>query len=64
MTLDFEQRLLDGSADTAILNIHRIRHMEQLFQLHDYEVHHRHRKTVCKALVQRFKYLKQQQERE
>ncbi len=61
--LNFEYRILSGSADDAIKSIHQIRDLHQLMQLHSYETHHNHRKSVNRALIQRFKHLAQQQEK-
>lgn len=60
--LNFEHRILDATADDAIRSIHQIRDIQQIMQLHDYEVHHWKRKSVNRALIQRFKHLTQQQQ--
>ena len=39
--LNFEHRILDGSADDAIRSIHQVRNVQQIMELHDYEVNHR-----------------------
>ncbi len=62
--LDFEFRILNGSADDAIRSIHQVRDVQQIMQLHDYEIHHNKRKSVNRALIQRFKHLAQQQEKQ
>lgn len=62
--LNFEHRILDGSADDAIRSIHQVRNVQQIMELHDYEVNHRQRKSVGRALIQRFKHLAQQQQKQ
>ncbi len=62
--LRFEHRILDGTADDAIRSIHQVRNVQQLMELHDYEINHRKRKSVDRALIQRFKHLAQQQQKQ
>ena len=62
--LNFEFRILSGSANDAIRSIHQIRDLQQLMQLHDYETQHSRRISVNRALIQRFKHLAQQQEKQ
>lgn len=62
--LSFEHRIMDGSAEDAIRSILQIRNIQLLMQLHNYEINHRKRKSVSRALVHHFNHLTHQQQKQ